>query len=58
MSDDRRHDARWYKKGRSAAKSDKKMARIVSANYTDDASLKQTHTLITVDSDEIGGVRV
>ena len=35
-----------------------KMARIVGANYTDEASLKHTYTLITVDSDEIGGVRV
>ena len=34
------------------------MARIVGANYTDEASLKHTYTLITVDSDEIGGVRV
>lgn len=32
-----------------------KMARIVGANYTDEASLNYTYTLITVYSDEIGG---
>ena len=32
-----------------------KMARIVGANYTDEASLKHTYTLITVDRDAIGG---
>lgn len=41
-------------KRRSAAKKEK-MARIVGANYTDEASLNYTYTLITVDSDEIGG---
>ena len=42
----------------SAAKKKEKMARIVGANYTDEASRKHTCTLITVDSDEIGGVSV
>ena len=32
-----------------------KMARIAGANYTDEASLKHTCTLITVDRDAIGG---
>jgi len=41
-------------KRRSAAKKEK-MARIVGANYTDEASLNYTYTLITVYSDEIGG---
>ena len=39
-------------------KNDEEMASIAGANYTNDASLKQPHTLITVDSDEIGGVCV
>ena len=34
------------------------LARIVGANYTDDASLKHPPTLITADSDEICGVCV
>ena len=29
------------------------MAGIAGANYTNEASLKHTHTLITVDSDEV-----
>ena len=32
-----------------------KMARIAGANYTDEATLKHTYTLITVDRDAIGG---
>ena len=35
-----------------------RMASKAGANHTNDASLKQPHTLITVDSDEIGGVSV
>ena len=31
-----------------------KKARVVGANYTDDASLKHTNTLITVDRDAFG----
>ena len=31
-----------------------KIARIFGANYTDEASLKHTNTLITVDRDAIG----
>ena len=31
------------------------MARIAGADYTDEASLKHTNTLITVDRDAIGG---
>ena len=31
------------------------MAGIAGANYTNEASLKHTYTLITVDSDEVGG---
>ena len=34
------------------------MASRADGNYTDDASLKQPHTLTMDDSDEIGGVRV
>ena len=33
---------------------EKKM-RVAGANYTDEASLKHTNTLITVDRDAIGG---
>ena len=35
-----------------------KQARIDSAIYTEEAGLKHTHTLETVDSDDIGGVCV
>ena len=34
------------------------MAHIVGADHTDDVSRKEPHILITVDSDEIGGVSV
>ena len=45
-------------KHRNAAKNDEKMVSLAGANYTSDASLKQPHILITVDSDRIGGVIV
>ena len=35
-----------------------KQARIDNAIYTEEAGLKHTHTLETVDSDDIGGVCV
>ena len=45
-------------KHRNAAKNDEKMVSLAGANYTSDASLKQPRTMITVDSDEVGGVSV
>jgi hypothetical protein len=33
-------------------------ARVIGANYTEEASLRHTYTLVTVDSDDIGGVCV
>ena len=39
-------------------KYDEKMVNTVGADHTDDASRKQPHKLITVDSDGIGGVSV
>ena len=39
-------------------KKKQKRARIVGVNYTEEAGLKHTYTLVTVDSDDIGGVCV
>ena len=39
-------------------KYDEKMVNTVGADHTEDASRKQPHKLITVDSDGIGGVSV
>ena len=44
----------WESQARERGKKEK-MARIAGANYTDEANLKRTCTLTTVDRDEIGG---
>ena len=57
-SDPRDSDEATSSQQEARQKNDEEMASIAGANYTNDASLKQPHTLMTVDSAEIGGVRV